>query len=121
MKLEVAFDGTTLYTENFSGPTALTSAKTFFTDHSLLLGTIAAHSPLQSVSITYDLIYNNGYNDPLTLANVGDGFGFTYALQDPPLSVPETSTWVMMLVGFAGIGSVGHRAWRRRVAVAEQT
>jgi hypothetical protein len=32
-------------------------------------------------------------------------------------SIPELSTWAMMLTGFAGLGSVGHRASRRGSAV----
>jgi hypothetical protein len=31
-----------------------------------------------------------------------------------PTTVPETSTWAMMLVGFAGVGI----AWRRRARAA---
>jgi PEP-CTERM motif len=31
-------------------------------------------------------------------------------------SVPEPSTWTMMLVGFAGLGFAGYRASRRAVA-----
>jgi hypothetical protein len=29
-------------------------------------------------------------------------------------SAPEPATWVMMLAGFAGLGSFGHRVGRRR-------
>jgi hypothetical protein len=32
------------------------------------------------------------------------------------LTVPEPSTWAMMLVGFAGLGFAGYRASRRAVA-----
>ena len=28
-------------------------------------------------------------------------------------SIPEPSTWAMMLVGFAGLGFAGLRAWRK--------
>jgi PEP-CTERM motif len=38
---------------------------------------------------------------------------------DPPSSVPEPSTWVMTLAGFAGLGVVArHRAARRRAGAA---
>jgi hypothetical protein len=111
LKVEVAVNGATRYLRTFY----LGSAETFFTNNHLIpLGTFAAEG--LSVSITYDLTYNGG-----TQAVVGNGFGFTYDLVDPPLSVPETSTWVMMLVGFAGFGCAGRRAWRRRVVVAKQT
>jgi hypothetical protein len=33
-------------------------------------------------------------------------------------SVPEPSTWAMMLVGFAGLGFAGYRASRRTAALA---
>jgi hypothetical protein len=33
-------------------------------------------------------------------------------------SVPEPSTWAMMLIGFAGLGYAGYRASRRRVALS---
>ena len=32
--------------------------------------------------------------------------------------VPEVSTWAMMLLGFAGLGFVGHRASRRNAELA---
>ena len=44
------------------------------------------------------------------------------ALMEEPehsiLSVPEPSTWAMMLVGFAGLGYAGYRASRKTVAAA---
>jgi hypothetical protein len=36
-----------------------------------------------------------------------------------PPSIPELSTWVMMLAGFAGLGFLGYRAPRRETAVIE--
>jgi hypothetical protein len=35
-----------------------------------------------------------------------------------PPSIPETSTWAMMLIGFAGLGFLGYRASRRETASA---
>jgi hypothetical protein len=34
----------------------------------------------------------------------GEGFGFDYAAAGAVSGVPETSTWAMLLIGFAGIG-----------------
>jgi hypothetical protein len=34
-------------------------------------------------------------------------------------SIPELSTWAMMLAGFAGLGFVGYRAARRETAAIE--
>jgi hypothetical protein len=92
--------------------TSLSAAQTFFSPgHSLSLGTIAAGK--HSIEIEYSLTYYSG-----TAAASGDGFGFTYALVDPPLSatIPEPSTWTMMFVGFAGLAWVGHRAARKSLA-----
>ena len=84
--------------------TSLSAAETFFAHgHSLQLGTFAAGP--QSIEIEYSLTFNAG-----TSAASGDGFGFTYALKDPPLNIPEPSTWAMMLVGFAGLAFAGYRA-----------
>ena len=38
-----------------------------------------------------------------------------------PLTAPETSTWAMMLIGFAGLGLVGWRARLARAAKARST
>jgi PEP-CTERM motif len=37
---------------------------------------------------------------------------------DPPGTIPEPSTWMMMLLGFVGLGFFGYRASRKGVAVA---
>jgi PEP-CTERM motif len=36
----------------------------------------------------------------------------------PVISIPEPSTWAMMLLGFAGLGYIGYRTSRRRVTAA---
>jgi phospholipase/lecithinase/hemolysin len=38
--------------------------------------------------------------------------------EDPRSTVPEPSTWAMMLLGFAGLGLAGYRASRKAVSVA---
>jgi hypothetical protein len=93
--LQVALDGQSL--------TGSGGAKTFFTKDEFSLGVVAAGS--HSVSLIYDLTYNSG-----TQAVVSDGFGFSYELVDPPVaSVPEPSTWAMMLMGLAGLGYAAFR------------
>ena len=37
---------------------------------------------------------------------------------DAPGTIPEPSTWMMMLLGFVGLGFFGYRASRKGVAVA---
>jgi hypothetical protein len=48
------------------------------------------------------------------------GFSFDYALGTapftPPPGIPEASTWVMVLAGFAGLGFAGYRV-RARTAL----
>jgi hypothetical protein len=85
---------------------SLSAAETFFApEHSLQLGKLV-EGP-QSIEVQYSLTFNPG-----TSAAPGDGFGFTYELVDPPRSatVPEPSTWAMMLTGLAGLGLVGLRS-----------
>jgi hypothetical protein len=111
LELQVSVNGIAQTPHRFF---SLTGAEHFFTNDPILA--IAAGS--RSVSLTYDLTYNPG-----TLAQAGDGFGFTYdfaprpvttavSLATAPLSVaavPEPSIWAMMLIGFAGLGYAGYR------------
>jgi hypothetical protein len=48
----------------------------------------------------------------VTFATTGNAFEFTLA------SVPEPSTWAMMLLGFAGLGIAGYRVRRNSAVVA---
>jgi PEP-CTERM motif len=105
LQVTTAVNGTT-QTYRFSSLTGSDGAETFFAAHSLRLGDIL-EGVQSSVSLSYDLTFSAG-----TLANVGDGFGFTYDIADPRLSgsVPEPSTWAMLIMGFVGLGVAG---WRR--------
>jgi hypothetical protein len=98
---------------------SLAGARAFFTAHPIGLGAIAAG---ESITMDYLLGYNSGSS-----GTVGDGFGFTYDLATAPVAkaltttafgfaapptstIPEPSTWAMMLIGFAGLAWVGYRA-----------
>ena len=94
----------TTQTYKFFSLTGSDGAETFFAAHSLRLGDIQS-----SISLSYDLTFSAG-----TLANVGDGFGFTYDLADPRLS----ATWAMMALGFAGLAFAGYRRSRKGAAFA---
>jgi hypothetical protein len=100
---------------------SLAGARAFFTAHPISLGALAAG---ESITMDYFLGYKSG-----TSAVVGDGFGFTYDLATAPVAkaltpaafdfaatsastVPEPSTWAMMLIGFAGLAFAGYRASR---------
>ena len=49
----------------------------------------------------------NAYGE---LSSNPGGFGVGHFTLTP---VPEASTWALMLIGFAGMGVVGHRATRK--------
>ena len=103
--------GSTLLSQTFSSPNA---AETFFQENgnSLKLGAVGDGG--QSIEIDFSLSYLNS-----TGITAGASFGFAYALVDPPaLNAPEPSTWVMMLIGFAGLGLAGYRATRKTAALA---
>jgi hypothetical protein len=113
LELQVTPLNGTTQTYTFSSLTGSEGPEAFFAANPLPLGTISAGAQ-SSVSLSYYLAFNAG-----TEANVGDGFGFTY-IADPPLagSAPETSTWVMMLLGSAGLAFAGYRRSRKAAAFA---
>jgi hypothetical protein len=80
---------------------SLAVAESFFHDDVIDLG--ADFGPNIDLTFGYTLI-----------ADGAGGFGFDLAIGG---AVPETSTWTMMLVGFAGLGFAGYRASRKSVAV----
>jgi hypothetical protein len=77
---------------------SLSFAAGFFSDNQLDLGALGRGNQ------TIDLFYT------LTASEAGVGFGFTYNL-----AAPESSTWAMMLLGFAGLGYAGYRRARAGV------
>jgi hypothetical protein len=53
----------------------------------------------------------------ITAAN-GFDEGKQYAFGDGTVTVPEPSTWAMMLVGFAGLGYAGYRKTKTSAALS---
>ncbi len=55
----------------------------------------------------------------ITIATTNDGIGFALGgIGGTNNTIPEPSTWAMMIVGFAGLGYFGYGASRRRAAAA---
>jgi hypothetical protein len=81
----------------------LASANNFFTNNVLKL------DQFQNEMLDVRLLYDE------TMSSSNEGFGFTYTFATTGAigAVPEPSTWVMMLLGFAGLGFVSYRRQRR--------
>ena len=94
MDFYVAVNGSDILDVNL---TSLAVAESFFQDIVLNLG---SYSGLVDLTFGYTLV-----------ADGSGGFGVDYAFGG---AVPETSTWAMMLIGFAGLGFAGYR--RAKVA-----
>jgi PEP-CTERM motif-containing protein len=98
LKFEVTVDGTIAVLDTF---TSLRVAAAFFSDNTLDLGPLSAGDENVDISAL------------LTASEPGAGFGFDYALTDNP-TVPEPSTWAMMLIGFVGLDFASRRRTRTR-------
>jgi len=78
---------------------SLSIAESFFRDSVIDLGS----------GLGPDIDLTFGY----TLVGDGSGgFGFDFAIGGIAAAAPETSTWAMMLIGFAGLGYAGYRRAR---------
>jgi PEP-CTERM motif-containing protein len=56
--------------------------------------------------------------DPVFSVPAGYSLEFDPGVGNLASTVPEPPTWVMMLLGFVGLGFVGYRASRKSVALA---
>jgi PEP-CTERM motif len=92
LKFEVTVDGTIYVLDTF---TSLSVAEALFADHRLDFRTLCAK----------DLVFDIS----TLLAASGLGAGFESDIS----TVPEPSTWAMMLIGFAGLGFAGYRRTRK--------
>jgi hypothetical protein len=117
--------GGDLLVGNFSYATGVNSEINAFnlaTDS--LVGTIhidlGGHSPGGLWDLTFgggDAMSNNG--SPLALYFTDGIDGETHGLFGV-LTIPEPSTWAMMLLGFAGLGFLGYRRTQRAKLVKPQ-
>ena len=98
LEFYVQANGATIQDWSF---TDLSSANGFFQNHVIDLGWYSG--PTVDMTVGYNLI-----------ANGSGGFGFDFAVGDPPgaSAVPEPATWAMLLIGFAGLGFAGYRRER---------
>ena len=94
MEFTIMADGVEVLDVTFG---SLAIAESFFRDDVIDLG--LDFGPNIDLTFGYTLI-----------ADGPGGFGFDLAIGG---AVPEPSTWAMTLVGFAGLGFVGHRSTRR--------
>jgi hypothetical protein len=70
--------------------------------------------PIGAAGGNYDLVIYDFAFGPSSSSNLATSVGImTYAG-----TVPEASTWAMMLLGFAGLGYAGYRSRKRTAAVA---
>ena len=97
MEFTIAEDGVEVLDVTFE---SLAIAETFFRDDVIDLGA--------DLGANIDLTF--GY---ALVADGPGGFGLDLAIGG---AVPEPSTWVMLLVGFAGLGFAGYRASQRTAA-----
>jgi hypothetical protein len=67
-----------------------------------------------TASVFLDYITANPTNTGVLQSNgpLTGSITYTYTLPTETLAVPEPSTWAMMLLGFAGLGYFGYKAWR---------
>lgn len=77
-----------------------------------------------SITVDNPNLMLNGVADQFNALNNGNAYagfptaGYWTATFPAPSTVPETSTWAMMVVGFAGIGFAGYRGSRKSVGLA---
>ena len=83
---------------------SLAIAESFFRDDVIDLG--SDFGPNIDLTFGYTLV-----------ADGSGGFGFDFAVGG---AVPQTSTWAMMLIGFAGLGFTGYRSRRTRADVGRR-
>jgi hypothetical protein len=85
---------------------------------------INAATTFLSITVDNPNLTLNGVADQFNALDNGSPFagfptaGFWTASFPTGTTVPEPSTWTMMLLGFAGLGFAGYRASRKSVAVA---
>jgi hypothetical protein len=99
MEFTIEADGVEILDRTFS---SLAIAESFFRDDVIDLG--SDFGPNIDLTFGYTLV-----------ADGSGGFGFDLAIGG---AVPESSTWAMMLVGFAGLGFAGYRSTRTGAAVS---
>jgi len=100
-------------------PTKIGGLDLFFSDFSSIVSVTYDPPPLSDAPVSQASVFSHSADEVLfnfatnTWTDPGSNVAvFDYVTAGPP--IPEPATWVMMLVGFAGIGAVV----RRRAKVA---
>jgi choice-of-anchor C domain-containing protein len=97
------------------GPTTKPAQVSAGVDSSVFLFDVTGHSKgsMGWVQDHFSFVAGSG-SETLTFASLS-GTAYGPALDNVSLSVPEASTWAMMLVGFAGVGFAAYRRTKRGV------
>jgi hypothetical protein len=82
----------------------LASAQAFFSNNNLLA--LELEAGLNEIQFLFSETMSSG-----------QAFSFNYALAGAVSAVPEPSTWVMLLVGFAGVGFIAYRRGKQSTAL----
>ena len=120
----------------FSGPVTLSSAGTLAFDSIINFTTDFAYNPADG-SLLVQIVNTGGgsttafdygpnaafsrvfdFSSPGASGVVDIGDGLATEFLTATSVVPEPSTWAMMLLGFAGLGFVGHRRTRKAISTA---
>jgi hypothetical protein len=104
------FDGAVQAYDAIDQLVSTTIGDTYQLSFNLNGGGFSSPSVYQDLSTNGDVTSSGG--------NGIDVLAYAQAGLPPPGGVPEPATWVMMLLGFAGLGFGGYRASRKSVAVA---
>ena len=81
-------------------------------------GVFVTLAPFGSTAVTANGINDSGNVVGFYVNAAGATIGFETTPLTSTLTIPEPSTWAMMIVGFAGLGFLGYRKVRQGTAAA---
>jgi hypothetical protein len=92
-----------------------------FTSDIIPIGDLAIDRALALSATNLDIPVRFDCTSPVgcTLGSTSSNLSGTFSSNPAAPGTPEPSTWVMMFLGFAGLGFVGHRSSRGKVALID--